>query len=481
MKQIWGWGWALWVGAMIAPVEAATTLPVLQGPGVNPADFRVTAFATGLDFPVGMAELADGSLLVAVNDGASFGSSVGKLVRFVDANQDGVADDSGTVHYSGLPGGLSSLRVSAPWVFVTGQGRGKPIHVLRQGTEPSSPLTSVGTLDLTYPSGSWLHPHSALAVRTTAGVPQQVELYFQLGSEFNLQPTARTVSLSSAAFPGAAGVLSGDSVYRVTFTVQSGSLLASAPVHVAKGLRNAAGMAFEPGTGDLVFQDNGIDGLVNVNEPESADELNRVPASALGQEPVPDFGFPNSYIKYRTGQVVGGLGIAPEVAFQPWTGSESEGAADIAFAPPEFPEGLNQGVFVGFHGRYSSGGVANEENPLVFVDLRTREYFHLIGNQEPQIGHLDGVISTRDSLFLADLSSTGSLSARGQGVIYQIKALTPPRLDLLPTASGFELRWSGGTLESTSQLANDWLPLPAATSPYPISTDLDAQYFRVRP
>src|SRR5437763_1322539 len=41
----------------------------VQGPGVNSTDFRVTTFASGLDFPLGMARLSDGSLLVAVSQG----------------------------------------------------------------------------------------------------------------------------------------------------------------------------------------------------------------------------------------------------------------------------------------------------------------------------------------------------------------------------------------------------------------------------
>src|SRR5882724_13147554 len=64
----------------------------VQGPGVNPNDFRITTFASGLDFPLGMARLADGSLLVGVSQGANFFNSTGKLVRFTDTNQDGIAD-----------------------------------------------------------------------------------------------------------------------------------------------------------------------------------------------------------------------------------------------------------------------------------------------------------------------------------------------------------------------------------------------------
>ena len=36
----------------------------VTGPGVNTNAFRVTTYTSGLDFPMGMAELQDGSLLV---------------------------------------------------------------------------------------------------------------------------------------------------------------------------------------------------------------------------------------------------------------------------------------------------------------------------------------------------------------------------------------------------------------------------------
>src|SRR4051794_32075586 len=61
---------------------------------VNPADFRVTTFVGGLNYPHGMTTLSDGSLLVAVNNpvsGSSFFSTSGELLRFTDADGDGVA------------------------------------------------------------------------------------------------------------------------------------------------------------------------------------------------------------------------------------------------------------------------------------------------------------------------------------------------------------------------------------------------------
>ena len=176
----------------------------------------------------------------------------------------------------------------------------------------------------------------------------------------------------------------------------------------------------------MYFQDNGIDGLSDGNEPLSADELNRITAANIGVG-VPDFGFSDNYTQYRTGTVVGGAGVQPLVAFQPipnpQTGSESEGAAQIAIAPSSFPSAVNNGVFVGFHGKFFAGGIANEENPLVYYDLESGEYFHFISNNEPNISHPNGVLAAGDSLFVSDMGAF--LTNNPNGAIYQIKSLVP--------------------------------------------------------
>src|SRR5256885_937757 len=90
--------------------------PFALGPDarVDPSQFRVTTFASGLPYyTTGMVQLPDGSFLVAANDssvGGKFYASTGKLIRFTDNNHDGVADDSGTVLNSGLPGAIVQMR-----------------------------------------------------------------------------------------------------------------------------------------------------------------------------------------------------------------------------------------------------------------------------------------------------------------------------------------------------------------------------------
>ena len=401
----------------------------LAGPGVDPNDFRVTTFADGLNYPVGMSELSDGSILVAVSNGSNFfGSSSGRILRLADTDEDGIADQQDVLVNSVPGGGLSALRVAGDLVFTTGQGRGKPISIYRLGDQPSDPLTEIGHLTINYPGGGWLHPHSALAVRPTPDSAGSYDLFFQLGSKVNFATTTETILLTSDI--GISGNIAGDAIHKVTIVDNGTEILGSDLLQIATGLRNAAGMAFHPISGDLYLQDNGIDGLSNANEPHSADELNVIGATSVGGA-IDDFGFPNRYVAYRTDNLIGSGGIDPLVAFQPIpapNGDEGEGPNDIAFAPPGFPPALNNGVFVGMHGKFSLGGTSNEENPLVFVDLDDNSYFHIIRNDEPSVGHLDGLLSTNDSLFVADISPGGGFgSSNGNtGRIYQIKSLVTP-------------------------------------------------------
>jgi glucose/arabinose dehydrogenase len=470
---------------MVLAIPVAAAVPfTVQGPGVNPANFRVTVFASGLDFPLGMARLPDGSLLIATSQGANLFSSTGGLQRFVDANDDGVADGPGMVLSSGLPGTQSAVRVAGNLVFVTGQA--KPITILRLGATPTSPLVFVGRLGIAYP-GSWYHPNSALGVRNTPGRTNAYDLLFQLGSDSNYGLTTRTAALTNSNVGGAEGVLHGDSFYLLTIEDHGTNVTATNLTQLGSGLRNPAGFAFQVATGDLYFQDNGIDGFVDPNEPTSADELNYIARSDLALN-VGNFGFPTNYTEYRTGALIGGAGIQPLIAFQPIpdpsTGHESEGANDIVFAPPAFPDGLNTGVFIGFHGRFNAGGTNNEENPVVYADPSTKAYFHFIAGQQPGIGHLDGLLATRDSLFVADLVSTGNTgNGPGAGVIYQIKSLVrppPPILIVRFTGSRPELEWDRGALQEAPQVGGPWNDVAESFSPYPLPVSALNKFYRTR-
>ena len=423
-------------------------------PRVDPADFRVTTFATGLDYPYGMTQLSDGSILVATSDpdGSSFFSSTGELLRLADDDGNGVADGAGTVLFTGLPGAMTSLVAVGELFFVTStEGGGERITVLRAGATPDAALTLEGSLNLTFPSG---FGHKSYALEVTEVSPGAYDLYFNIGAAGNATTTdpTNTVTLSGLT----TGSLQGDSIYRVRVSDAAGAVTASNLVQIATGLRNAAGLAFDPTTGDLYFEDNGIDTPGNRGEALSADELNFIAAANLGGA-IEDFGFAANYTRYRTGTIIGGQGIQPLAAFQPLpnpqSGDESEGPAEIALAPSTFGA-LSGGIFVGFHGQFNDGGLANRENPLVWVDPATGDYFHFIGIDEANVGHLDGLLATSDALFLADLSSNGSTgSGAGAGVIYMIQAILDVNND--PTAGDDLAATNEDTAVTIDVLADD--------------------------
>src|SRR5437660_1254481 len=430
---------AVCVSALVAGTAdpAAAQFTIGGDPRVNPNDFRITTFATRLNFPNGLARLSDGSLLVATsnpNGKGTYWASSGELLRFTDTNGDGIADGPGQLMYSDPVGVWTGLAVTGNMVFIMSAKDGENrIIVLKMNNGPASPYTFVGTLNLSFP-GIWEHKSYAMTTRPAPGAPAGTwELYFNVGSSANADQNTDTVGLSGLL----TGTMQGGTIYRVTVTEVGLGATVSKLVPIAAGLRNAAGMAFHPTTGDLYFEDNGIDGFQDPNEPLSADEINRIAAADLGRQPVPDFGFPNDYIDYHTGQRVGSGGVQPLVAFLPLPcascpdpgdpngpdGAESEGPSGIVFAPPSFPPYVNNGIFVGFHGKFSAPPSGNEENPLVFWDLGTGKYFHFI--ESFQLGHGDQLLATDDSLFIADMASDGSVDTNGgTGVIYQIKRKT---------------------------------------------------------
>ena len=391
---------------------------------INPDDFSITMFATDLNYPVAMVELEDESILVAVSNGASFFSSTsGQIIRLVDENDDGISDQQ-TVIEDQLPiGGPTALKKVDDLLFLTGQG--KPISIMKLGPEPNFKLTELGRININ-DGKSWMHPNSALAARRVGDL---YEIYFPLGSKANFVKTTQTRYLGTTF--GLSAELSGDAIHRIRFSYDGQTITGIDVIQIATGLRSASGLAFHPVTGDLYFEDNGIDGLEKAIEAHSADEINFIPNGKLGGD-IEDFGFPDHYIEYRTGKFIGGGGIPPLVAFtpipNPANGSESEGPNEISFAPPNFPPGLNNGLFVGFHGQFSSAGLANEENPLVYVDIDTGQYFHFVNNNEPNVGHLDGLLASRDRLYVSDISRKGSFdsSARNSGAIYQIRHVGTP-------------------------------------------------------
>src|SRR5688572_15086704 len=229
-----GAGGASMFVAWLVVLDCGAAPFTLQGPGVRESEFRVTTFATNLSYPLGMAQLADGSFLVAVSQGPEFFSAPGRIIRLIDADADGVADQSPAVVYSDLPAAQTSLRRGGNLIFVTGQGSDKPIIVLRLGATPDSALSLAGQINVNYPD-PWHHPHSALFVREVPGTTNVFELFFQLGSQHNYDPTIDSASVSSTNIGGVSGTILGDSIYRLTILDHITSVSASNLTQIASG------------------------------------------------------------------------------------------------------------------------------------------------------------------------------------------------------------------------------------------------------
>ena len=447
--QIFAAACATWLVAGPAAVGLVAAPMLTLARPVDQARFTATTFATGLSFPTSMAELADGSLLVAESAGAAlFGSTSGRLVRLVDSDGDGVADGPPEVLASGadLPGLVTSVRrVGELVIALSSQAGNEAITFWRTGPTPGSPLTYAGRVGLSFPAG-FEHTAYALAARSAPNDPAAVEVYFNVGAAANsvATPPSSTVALTGSGLAFSPAVVAADSVHRLRVSDAGGLLSVSAPQPIARGLRNAAGMTFDA-AGNLYLQDNGIDTEGNRGVSFSADELNMIPAAALGQA-VLDFGFADSFVRSADGVLVNpGPGITdPLVAFLPVDGRRSEGAVEIAMAPAGFGGEFAGGVFTAFFGMWGRAGAANEENPIVFADPATGEHFHFVNNQVH--GHPYGMFSTATSLYLADLAWTGRLdaavggvAANEAGVIYRITPVPEPAVGAILAAAALAL------------------------------------------
>ena len=422
----------------------------------------MTTFASGLNFPTSMQQYG-GGILVGTTNGGPFLRPVatsGNLLLLTDTDNDGVADQTADLTpVGGLPGQITSVRRAGNLLFVTDNADtpSPVISVLQQGATPTSPFVSVGTINFSFTASSWMHSSFGLAIRPTPSQSGKYDVFFNLGSRTNQTSDAGDFGTNHAV-ANATGNMTGltnvvldpESICMTTVSFDGTTASMSTPVKVAAGLRNAVGMAFQPATGDLYYTDNGMDGSGGNGHPNdrygnaaySLDTLHKISASQIGVS-YPNTNFstdfyddtPTTFPQHGNPDA-----IAYFAPFGPFDSSdhnsspnESEGPNEIAFAPSNFPDGLNNGLFIGFHGQFNkvgppipATGAGNEENPVVFYDLATGAYWHFIGTNEPFIGHLDGMLSTSDALFMSDMAD-GSLNSAptNTGAIYKVMAVSP--------------------------------------------------------
>lgn len=404
-------------GSLVVAQEGTPSLGI--DPQVTAAGLEIGVFADGLNFPMGMIGLPDNSILVATSNptGGSFFQSTGELLRLTDSDSDGIADDGGSVVATGLAGPLVAIQRAGDLVFVTTAGyREEGIYMLRRGERWHSSMTLLGKIDVLNPGSE--HQTYGLAVRKSPGIPDSYDLLFNAGAYGNVDAGGNRVTLGGLA----TGYLEDASIYMLTVTDTGSDVTFSEPVKVAGQLRNASAFVFDVETGDLIIGENGMDTPGNEIVSFSADEINVIPADEVGIVEY-NFGFPETYTDYATGELVGSEGVLPVVTFNPVDGSESEGIASLIQIPESLPAPFGGGYAAGFHGQFDSFGDDNEENPLIFFNLNSGDRFDLISNDNSAIGHLNSLYSSDSAIYVADLCGTGLLAeANSCGAIYRISA-----------------------------------------------------------
>ncbi|HRA47374.1 MAG TPA: hypothetical protein PK819_04810, partial [Thermomicrobiales bacterium] len=372
---------------LIMPTAQAAA-GVELSPFATDAGLTMTQVADQLAFPMGMAVLPDDSLLVATSPSATgnFYDSTGTLLRLADTDGDGSLDGQ-TILAENLPGSLVAVARSGEIVIATSAAYGnEQIMFFRRGSHWSGPLTLLTRITLSFKGA--MHQSYGLAVRPDPADATAFDLFFNIGAAGN------DIAGPSVQAGGAiTDLLTSASIYMIRIS-DSGSALTFSPAElIATGLRNGTTIAIQPSTGDLWIGENGIDGMDIPTISFSADELDIVRSADIGQKVI-DFGFPDHYIDYATGTPVGDQ--TQFVAFLPIDGSHSEGVAGITFVPASFPQAVAGGVLAGFHGQFDETGIANDENPLLWVDAKTGDRQVIVTNDSTAVGHLDSMTAGKD-------------------------------------------------------------------------------------
>ena len=418
---------------------------------LDPSQFRLTTYISGLPGPMSMIQFPDGSFGVS--------AYYPGIIRFTDNNADGIADfvlnGPGNKIYSS-PGAHTALAQAGNYYidgnfgdYQSGRFDQQVMTVLKPGATPADNLSVAGRLKLDFPAG-WLHSQIGMATRPVPDQPGHYDLVFNVGAQYNDQVSTAPVQLSGLV----TGTLDGSSLYAVTLDLTGETPSVGNLRKVASGIRNVIGMGFQPGTGDFYFTDNAIDGPPPLgDEPPQADELNRITLADFNSGAVPNFGYPTCYTAYRTGLIVdpGATGcVQPFYAIQPVPngtslGSESEGPAQMAFAPRNFPAAFANGIFIGFSGKGGTGPV-NEENAVGFYDFSTSTYVHFVENSQQGVYNPIGIYSTANALYIADY---------GSGDVYQITAVVPePGTTALSLVGIVLLAWWRGKCHTNNALSS---------------------------
>src|SRR4051794_22821078 len=174
---------------LMAPLTASaqeTNVSLGTDPRIAADGVQLSVFADGLDFPMGIVALPDGSMLVGVSaptDGGFF-NSTGSLIRLTDHDADGAADGSGSVLATGIPGPIVAVARGGNLVFVTSASYGQEaIYVYRRGERWADALTQVALIDFAFSGAE--HQTYSLLTRPTPGQKGSYDLVFNVGAHGN--------------------------------------------------------------------------------------------------------------------------------------------------------------------------------------------------------------------------------------------------------------------------------------------------------
>ena len=162
------------VGSVVN-IAVATAAPIMLGPipGLDPNQLRITTFASAIGPIYGMARADDGALLAGVSGRPFFGGGPAQVLRFVDANFDGIADGPGTAVIGGIPGIITAVQRVGALLAVGTQSESfssSRISLFAPGATPNAPYTLVGQLDFSF-GQFWGHASPGLAPSPTGPIP----------------------------------------------------------------------------------------------------------------------------------------------------------------------------------------------------------------------------------------------------------------------------------------------------------------------
>ena len=148
---------------LVAGIPSSASI-LISSPGGSAATMNFTTFATGLSFAIGMTSLPSGNILVGTTTrpasvSASFENyfyGSGKILKFTDANNDGVADGPSQLVFSAA-GAVTGVASAGNFLVVSTTGAGSVAAANRQDLLILAPsgggnYASLGSLRLDMPN-----------------------------------------------------------------------------------------------------------------------------------------------------------------------------------------------------------------------------------------------------------------------------------------------------------------------------------------